>query len=136
MLALAFSKGEGASLHFMGGLVTYTKDMKSRVLGVPSSLLQEKTAVCGEVAEAMAIGTWDRARPSQYPSPELQGRQRTRMEIPWVWSTAALHKGGRPQTHQVAVSARQTRSDYRHRMHRGPPAASVVLLFVNIHEPS
>jgi len=56
MLALAFSKGEGASQHFMGGFVTYTKDMKSRVLGVPPSLLHEKTAVCGEVAEAMAIG--------------------------------------------------------------------------------
>src|SRR5215203_920263 len=30
--------------------------MKSRVLGVPPSLLHEKTAVSGEVAEAMAIG--------------------------------------------------------------------------------
>jgi PncC family amidohydrolase len=56
MLALAFAKGEGASQHFMGGFVTYTKQMKSRVLSVPPSLLREKTAVCGEVAEAMAIG--------------------------------------------------------------------------------
>lgn len=44
-LALAFAKG-----------VAYTKEMKSRVLGDPPLLLQEKTAVCGEVAEAMAIG--------------------------------------------------------------------------------
>jgi PncC family amidohydrolase len=56
MLALAFAKGEGASQHFMGGIVAYTKEMKSRVLCVPPLLLQEKTAVCGEVAEAMAIG--------------------------------------------------------------------------------
>jgi nicotinamide-nucleotide amidase len=56
MLALAFAKGEGASQYFMGGFVTYTKEMKARVLGVPTSLLREKTAVCGEVAEAMAIG--------------------------------------------------------------------------------
>jgi PncC family amidohydrolase len=56
MLALAFAKGEGASQHFMGGFVVYTKEMKARVLGVSPSLLQEKTAVCGEVAEAMAIG--------------------------------------------------------------------------------
>jgi nicotinamide-nucleotide amidase len=56
MLALAFSKGEGASKHFMGGFVTYTKEMKARVLSISLSLLQEKTAVCGEVAEAMAIG--------------------------------------------------------------------------------
>jgi PncC family amidohydrolase len=55
-LALAFAKGKGASQSFMGGFVTYTKEMKCRVLGVPPSLLQEKTAVCGEVAEAMAIG--------------------------------------------------------------------------------
>jgi PncC family amidohydrolase len=30
--------------------------MKERMLGVPPQLLQEKTAVCGPVAEAMAIG--------------------------------------------------------------------------------
>src|SRR4051812_46228355 len=56
LLALAFSKGEEASKHFMGGFVTYTKDMKARVLGVPNQLLDEKSAVCGEVAEAMALG--------------------------------------------------------------------------------
>jgi PncC family amidohydrolase len=56
MLAFAFAKGEGASQTFLGGFVAYTKDMKSRVLGVPPSLLKEKTAVCGEVADAMAIG--------------------------------------------------------------------------------
>jgi len=56
MLALALAKGKGASECFMGGFITYTKDMKARVLGVPPTLLKEKTAVCGEVAEAMAIG--------------------------------------------------------------------------------
>jgi nicotinamide mononucleotide (NMN) deamidase PncC len=56
MLAFALANGEGASQTFQGGFVAYTKDMKSRVLGVPPSLLKEKTAVCGEVADAMAIG--------------------------------------------------------------------------------
>lgn len=56
MLALAFAKSKGASQFFLGGFVTYTKDMKSRILGVPPALMTEKTAVCGEVAEAMAIG--------------------------------------------------------------------------------
>jgi nicotinamide-nucleotide amidase len=56
MLALAFAKGDGASQCFMGGFVTYTKEMKSRALAVPPFLLKEKTAVSGEVAEAMAIG--------------------------------------------------------------------------------
>lgn len=36
--------------------MAYTKQMKERMLGVPPQLLQEKTAVCGPVAEAMAIG--------------------------------------------------------------------------------
>jgi PncC family amidohydrolase len=61
LLAFAFSKTEGASKHFMGGFVTYTKDMKARVLSVPPQLLEEKTAVSGEVAEAMAIGALARS---------------------------------------------------------------------------
>jgi PncC family amidohydrolase len=56
VLALAFAKGKGASEAFLGGFVTYAKELKSRVLGVPAPLLAEKTAVCGEVAEAMALG--------------------------------------------------------------------------------
>ena len=36
--------------------MTYTKEMKSSILGVPLKLLQQKGAVCEEVAEAMALG--------------------------------------------------------------------------------
>ena len=36
--------------------MAYTKEMKERMLGVPPGLIQEGTAVCGPVAEAMAIG--------------------------------------------------------------------------------
>jgi nicotinamide-nucleotide amidase len=61
LLALSFSKVEGASQYFMGGFVTYTKDMKMRALGVPAELLEDKTAVCGEVAEAMAMGALSRS---------------------------------------------------------------------------
>ena len=55
-LAQALAKAEGASTQYLGGVVAYTKQMKERMLGVPPQLLQEKTAVCGPVAEAMAIG--------------------------------------------------------------------------------
>jgi PncC family amidohydrolase len=55
-LALALSKGEGASQQLMGGVVAYTKEMKIRALGVPPELIQKGTAVCADVAEAMAQG--------------------------------------------------------------------------------
>jgi nicotinamide-nucleotide amidase len=55
-LALALSKAEGASQHLMGGVVAYTKEMKIRALGVPEELIQRGTAVCADVAEAMARG--------------------------------------------------------------------------------
>jgi nicotinamide-nucleotide amidase len=60
-LALALSKAEGASKHFMGGIVAYTKNMKVRVLGVAPELIRAKTAVSGEVAEAMALGALQRS---------------------------------------------------------------------------
>jgi nicotinamide-nucleotide amidase len=40
----------------MGGVVTYTKEMKIRALGVPPELIERGTAVCADVAEAMARG--------------------------------------------------------------------------------
>jgi PncC family amidohydrolase len=60
-LATAFAKGEGAATHFIGGVVSYTKEGKTNLLGVPASLLAEKTAVCAEVAEAMALGVVSRS---------------------------------------------------------------------------
>ena len=124
MLALAFAKGEGASQHFMGGFVTYTKEMKSRVLGVPPSLLQEKTAVCGEVAEAMAIGALLRSGASVAvsvtgvagPTEDEDGNP-----VGLVYCGVARKEGGH-KTRQVAVRPRQARCDRGRRMHRGAPA--------------
>jgi nicotinamide-nucleotide amidase len=56
LLCQALSDAEGASAQFAGGFVTYTKAQKTAALGVPASLLQEKTAVCADVARAMAEG--------------------------------------------------------------------------------
>jgi PncC family amidohydrolase len=55
-LAQAFSKAEGASRFFLGGIIAYTKEMKTRMLGVPPGVIEAGTAVCGLVAEAMAHG--------------------------------------------------------------------------------
>jgi nicotinamide-nucleotide amidase len=56
LLCQVLSDAPGAAEHFHGGFVTYTKEHKARALGVPSRLLQEKGAVCREVACAMAEG--------------------------------------------------------------------------------
>jgi PncC family amidohydrolase len=61
-VANALSRAPGASKYFQGGFVTYTKEMKSLILGVPPALLIEKTAVCAAVAEAMATGARERAQ--------------------------------------------------------------------------
>jgi nicotinamide-nucleotide amidase len=63
-LAMAFSKGEGASQHFTGGLVTYTKEAKALLLGVPRDMLSRETAVSANVATAMARGAVVRAKAS------------------------------------------------------------------------
>ena len=46
----------GSSAYFKGGIISYTNDVKENVLGVDSRLLEEKTAVCEEVAIAMVKG--------------------------------------------------------------------------------
>ena len=46
----------GASAVLKGGIVSYTNEVKTNVLGVPAELLKEKGAVCARVAETMAEG--------------------------------------------------------------------------------
>ena len=46
----------GASKYFKGGIVCYTDEVKENLLGVDPQLLEEKTAVCEEVAIAMVKG--------------------------------------------------------------------------------
>lgn len=46
----------GASTYFKGGVISYTNEVKENLLGVDHQLLEEKTAVCEEVAKAMVQG--------------------------------------------------------------------------------
>ena len=46
----------GASKYFKGGIISYVDEVKESLLGVDHQLLEEKTAVCEEVAIAMVKG--------------------------------------------------------------------------------
>ena len=46
----------GASKYFKGGIICYVNEVKESLLGVSHELLEEKTAVCEEVAIAMVEG--------------------------------------------------------------------------------
>ena len=46
----------GASKYFKGGIISYINEVKENLLGVDHQVLEEKTAVCEEVAIAMVKG--------------------------------------------------------------------------------
>ncbi len=46
----------GASKYFKGGIVCYVDEIKERLLGVDAQVLEEKTAVCEEVACQLVTG--------------------------------------------------------------------------------
>lgn len=46
----------GASKYFKGGIISYSSEVKESLLGVGHDLLEEKTAVCEEVAVEMVKG--------------------------------------------------------------------------------
>jgi nicotinamide-nucleotide amidase len=62
LLAYRLTELAGSSDYFVGGYVTYSEEQKSSVLGVPASLIEEKTAVSEPVAAAMAEGARQRAK--------------------------------------------------------------------------
>ena len=56
LIAKRITDVPGASLVFMGGVVSYTNIVKHRVLGVPADMLEEYGALSAPVARAMAEG--------------------------------------------------------------------------------
>ncbi len=55
-IAEAIISVPGASKYFKGGVISYVNEVKESLLGVDHQLLEEKTAVCEEVAVAMVKG--------------------------------------------------------------------------------
>lgn len=56
LLAERITRVPGSSDYFLGGAVTYTNELKTLVLGIPSKMLREHGAVSEPVARAMAEG--------------------------------------------------------------------------------
>jgi nicotinamide-nucleotide amidase len=60
LVAHSLAHVPGVSAWLRGGIIAYTNEVKTALLGVPKALLDEKTAVSPEVAEAMAVGVRSR----------------------------------------------------------------------------
>jgi len=61
LIAHRLTEVPGSSNYFMEGVVTYSNEAKTRLLGVPAEMLERHGAVSAEVAEAMAEGVKRRA---------------------------------------------------------------------------
>lgn len=55
-IAQFITSNPGSSAYFKGGVVAYSNEIKSNLLGVPSELIKTVGAVSQEVVEAMALG--------------------------------------------------------------------------------
>ena len=55
-IAEAIMSVPGASKYFKGGIISYVNEIKESLLGVDHQVLEEKTAVCEEVAIQMVKG--------------------------------------------------------------------------------
>ncbi|RIE17639.1 CinA family protein [Candidatus Cryosericum septentrionale] len=60
MVGEAITAVPGASVSYMGGVISYTDREKTALLGVPAELLEKCGAISVEVAEAMAQGCRER----------------------------------------------------------------------------
>ncbi len=56
LIAKSLTDVPGSSACFLQGLVTYSNEAKTRLLGVPAALITAQGAVSRPVAEAMAVG--------------------------------------------------------------------------------
>ena len=88
LIAKRITDVPGASLVFMGGVVSYTDTVKHRVLGVPAEMLEEYGAVSAPVARAMAEGA-RKATSAETPSARCSSAFLPRRRRPQSASTLA-----------------------------------------------
>jgi nicotinamide-nucleotide amidase len=56
LLGGAITAIAGSSTYFKGGVISYSNDVKRRVLGVPREILDKNGAVSAQAVKAMALG--------------------------------------------------------------------------------
>jgi nicotinamide-nucleotide amidase len=108
----------GASMVFVGGVVSYSNDVKQQILGVDEALLVEHGAVSEPVALAMARGVRDRlgadwgvgitgiAGPSGGTEEKPVGLVHWAVAGPrGAWARHAIFPGDRPVVRQWSVNA-------------------------------
>ena len=59
-IGAALTAISGSSAVYKGGIISYTNEIKEKLLGVPVEMLEKYGAVSGPVAQAMAEGARDR----------------------------------------------------------------------------
>ena len=112
-IARRFTELPGASAFFKGGVVSYVNEVKTALLGVDPQLLEEKTAVCREVAAAMAEGARERLHTDMAVSvtglagPDGDGVH----EVGTVFVSMAVE--GRTYVHELHMGTKRTRSFIR-----------------------
>jgi len=60
LLAARLTERPGSSAYFPGGVVAYSNEAKTALVGVPAELIERLGAVSAEVAEALALGAIER----------------------------------------------------------------------------
>jgi nicotinamide-nucleotide amidase len=60
LVAASLTHHAGSSAAVLGGFVTYSREAKQRMVGVPAALLERHGTISAECAEAMAEGALDR----------------------------------------------------------------------------
>lgn len=121
-VAAALVSVPGASAVFRGGVVAYATDLKQRLLGVDSALLDEHGAVHPEVARQMAIGVRALAArdgvsagmgiaTTGVAGPDPQDSQ----PVGTVFVAVATEAGARVEALELSGSRERIRADATHR---------------------